>query len=859
MSDKFRQTVIQAIPGIPADCPASISQVLDAIKTNLETGIGVRTKTSATINYDKWVRVRDLTDSDFWRSVGYPMDEETSSGTDKTPPGEPTSFTVTQGVWTNYLSWTNPTDDDFAYVEVWGGQIDDVESASLLSIVSYPSTSWAHPLYTEFQQDWFYWIRAVDFYGNASDFVGEGSGSGGVEAPGKNTVGQMIDAVMDILNGYRTAYAAYSAVTAYFYGDRVIYTGPDGIDRTYKCVVSGGGSVTGQAPLLPDGTLNISYWTRSGILVEGDVDGVATVGIDGNAVIDGTLLARSIKTDELIVGDNISIANGAITIDSLGSDVSTLISDAQDTADAAAADAATAIASAATAQATADGKIDSFYQTTPPTTGMAVGDLWFDSNDGYKQYRYNGSSWVSVQDTLIGDAITAASGAQATADGKVTTFYAAATSIPTSEAIGDLWYNKTTYKLYRAAIAGANEIKAGEWVLVSDITGSNTAKDIIHMPDTPTGAGFFNTGTYMGFYDSTKTPAWRNYFDNTGKFFFTGDGNNYFQWDGSTLTLSTDDHIEILEGGDFVLHSLSSNPAKLVFRNDYLSGTGDFEWTMLNLYSNGNLYLYNNNSSFGSNANFNIGASSSGISRIAGFSAYTENNITLDSNGHVTLVGDDYVEIDSLYVKPGNSGVDIGSSTYPFADLFLSGNIDLGTSGFIIGSSHVYVEAAGDTFTFAANVFHAAGEGVSLGYSGGEFSAVYATAYYDDGGGYNDGWTNPETGKFEEVDDLSVIRNVKHTGKVKENGFLEMDMASVHPAIYGRHDRDGEIKDKEGKIVSSWKKGDVILDKNGFPVQNMGIKLGITFGALKQLDEIVSSLLTRIEQLEKKEIQKKND
>lgn len=43
--------------------------------------------------------------------------------------------------------------------------------------------------------------------------------------------------------------------------------------------------------------------------------------------------------------------------------------------------------------------------------------------------------WVNTQDTKIGDAITAAAGAQATADGKVTTFYLPTASAPTAEAI----------------------------------------------------------------------------------------------------------------------------------------------------------------------------------------------------------------------------------------------------------------------------------------------------------------------------------------------------------------------------------------------------------------------------------------
>lgn len=103
-------------------------------------------------------------------------------------------------------------------------------------------------------------------------------------------------------------------------------------------------------------------------------------------------------------------------------------------------------ADADAAYALADGKIETYFQTTAPT-GASLGDLWFDTDDQNKLYRYNGTSWALAQDGAIGDAITAAAGAQATADSKIVTFFATAT--PTAEAIGDLWYNSSTLLLKR--------------------------------------------------------------------------------------------------------------------------------------------------------------------------------------------------------------------------------------------------------------------------------------------------------------------------------------------------------------------------------------------------------------------------
>lgn len=93
--------------------------------------------------------------------------------------------------------------------------------------------------------------------------------------------------------------------------------------------------------------------------------------------------------------------------------------------------------------AVVDGKVTTFFQSAVPTSEGA-GDLWFKS-DTRKWYRaaiagadaIMAGEWEIAEDAGIGVAIAAAAGAQATADGKVATFYQDAT--PTAEGVGDLW------------------------------------------------------------------------------------------------------------------------------------------------------------------------------------------------------------------------------------------------------------------------------------------------------------------------------------------------------------------------------------------------------------------------------------
>lgn len=57
--------------------------------------------------------------------------------------------------------------------------------------------------------------------------------------------------------------------------------------------------------------------------------------------------------------------------------------------------AAEADAVANNALVSANSKNKVFHQNDAPTTGMITNDTWFDTNDGYKMYRYNGTSWVA--------------------------------------------------------------------------------------------------------------------------------------------------------------------------------------------------------------------------------------------------------------------------------------------------------------------------------------------------------------------------------------------------------------------------------------------------------------------------------
>jgi hypothetical protein len=100
------------------------------------------------------------------------------------------------------------------------------------------------------------------------------------------------------------------------------------------------------------------------------------------------------------------------------------------------------------AQATADGKVTTFYQGTEPAPGTEdpqEGDIWFRTSDN-RAFIYHSGAFVEIQDQGIVDALDQAGTAQATADQKISSYFQAGPPWPNGTAghgndIGDLWYD----------------------------------------------------------------------------------------------------------------------------------------------------------------------------------------------------------------------------------------------------------------------------------------------------------------------------------------------------------------------------------------------------------------------------------
>jgi len=158
----------------------------------------------------------------------------------------------------------------------------------------------------------------------------------------------------------------------------------------------------------------------------------------------------------------------------------------------------TAIDNAATAQNTADNKIVTFVDTTPPTGDL--GDLWIDSSDGNKLYRAaqdNSTTiavgqWEEVRDTTIDTALT-------TAQAKAEVFYTIAEPSETGRSTGDVWVD--TNNGNRMYIFDETQGVGNKWVDASD----DNKNKVWRQADEPIGIGEKTGDLWYDINDDDRT------------------------------------------------------------------------------------------------------------------------------------------------------------------------------------------------------------------------------------------------------------------------------------------------------------------------------------------------------------------
>lgn len=159
-----------AVPEVPSTVDAATKEWMQQVKHLLERREGQRRGTEGA----KVVTFDDLETAGLYSRETQTFTSTKTSG-DTIPPGPPTNFKVTAGGSFNLLSWTNPTDADLSYVEVFCHQVNLQEQpirseATRLAIIQKPMEVYYHNSLSPTSR-YGYWVRAVDTSDNRSQWT----------------------------------------------------------------------------------------------------------------------------------------------------------------------------------------------------------------------------------------------------------------------------------------------------------------------------------------------------------------------------------------------------------------------------------------------------------------------------------------------------------------------------------------------------------------------------------------------------------------------------------------------------------------------------------------------------------------
>jgi hypothetical protein len=280
------------MPNIPGSVPSDQASFFLSVKSAIDalTGQGRGT--------DRAVRMSEVDEIMAAQSPSTDM------------PDAPTGLAISKGLFSHTLTWTNPEDEKVSHIEIWAAANSQaIVDASLIGIVTVtPDLRGEEGIFInagfDVTADMTYWIRAIS-YGDVYSEWHPTLVTGGLAVAGDESISEAIDGVISLLKGEDPD--LYSAVTVYSLYERCRTS--DG--RVWESI-----SVDDHSGNEPP---NATYWKRAGILMTGDVDGVPTVAIDGNLVVDDTILARHIQAgsivashmaaNQVLVGHTIESAN----------------------------------------------------------------------------------------------------------------------------------------------------------------------------------------------------------------------------------------------------------------------------------------------------------------------------------------------------------------------------------------------------------------------------------------------------------------------------------------------------------------------------------------------------------------------
>jgi len=313
----------------------------------------------STNGLDRYVTAKELIRSGIAGATPNGVITTPIDGTTVELPPSPTGLAASGALANIILTWDPIRYKGHAYTEIWASGTNDLSTAVMIG--QGPGTVYVDNVGAAATK--YYWIRFVNQLGN----IGEFNATAGTLGMTGNDPAYLLD----VLTGSITESELYSELNSRInlidgigtlaqYSATTTYQIGDTVQyngRLYRCILAS----TNNLPT------NTTYWQ--------DIGQYASF---GNAL---AVQRESITTNASAIAAEVTARQALAVV--------------------------------------VDGKNKTYRQTTAPSSGMVTGDLWFDSDDNNKAYRYDGTNWVATDDTRIAQnsaAITTEQTARANAD-----------------------------------------------------------------------------------------------------------------------------------------------------------------------------------------------------------------------------------------------------------------------------------------------------------------------------------------------------------------------------------------------------------------------------------------------------------
>lgn len=308
-----------SIPGLSTEANKILSDAFSSIQENIEVRTGIRGNI-----LDQAATWRHLQNAGLDIAALEPGNDAIydfeSFAADDTPPGPPEDFVITNQVFANKLTWTNPIDDDFFFVEIWVSLTNDRTAAYCLGVVTGNPGETAEFTHDSISlgTDYYYWIRAADTSYNYSTWVPDDE-TGGEEMAGdvRETINELLAELTDessygdIFKLYYDAFMVIKPLDTFpAWALSTDYTTTDPADtvrnggNAYVCILNHTSTADDEPGIGVNWT---TYWEQLSsdvmdginVFTIGSISGNPTVGIRGDLIIDGGILARMVAAEAI--------------------------------------------------------------------------------------------------------------------------------------------------------------------------------------------------------------------------------------------------------------------------------------------------------------------------------------------------------------------------------------------------------------------------------------------------------------------------------------------------------------------------------------------------------------------------------